>query len=266
MPEDTTAATPEIALIVRNKRPIPAADLGSLLTDLATDYQRLYTGRTLVVVGLETGSIITMLQEAYTTLAPYGPMAIDVLHAAKNLSDFVTLLKGIIGTATDPKKGWLSRKKKRPGDRSAERLLQIALKTDGEVELQRRSPDGEELALRVTSGDAIRIRDKASARPIKTSGGDATMSGVSVPAEWAGGNALTLNSPSFNEPLLNLDDIIAATRADSSGADALFKALAKFLREAGVGFDLLELLALKLERTGQPALAAAARASIKQSR
>jgi hypothetical protein len=153
---------PELVLILRNERPVAALELGELFIALATDYRRMTNGRTLVVARVDQGSIIARLREAYDAVSPYAKDALEFAKAAKNLTEFARRIYHLIGQAKEaPDASDLFRNKRRAGVKSSEKLLQIAISAGGEVEVQRKLPNGEEISFRFTSLEAVRIREQA---------------------------------------------------------------------------------------------------------
>jgi hypothetical protein len=252
-------SAPELVLTFRNERPIRAVDLGEVFTSLARDYSRINKGRTLVVVRLETGSIVARLQEMYDAIAPYAQTSLEFLKAANNLRRFAEILKGLISKAKDhPEEGDLFRKKRRPGVGSAERLLRIAMDAGGEVEVRQRLPDGQEIGIKVTSLDAIKIREEAKAL-------EHELVAASKQNALLFGNHLgkDLKIPALRDELV--DKLVAASETDSGSAavHALLGAVATALRDAGLS-RVLETVAVKLEKAGHDSLAAAVRAYTKR--
>src|SRR5260370_40505803 len=120
--------------------------------------------RRLVVTRVDEGSIIARFREAYDAIAPYAKDAIEFSKAAENLTGFVRRIYHLIVRAKErPEESDLFRNKRRPGVKSSEKLLQTAISAGGEVEVQRKLPGGEEISFRVTSLEAVRIREQAKA-------------------------------------------------------------------------------------------------------
>jgi hypothetical protein len=231
---------PELVLTLRNELKISAADLGELFTALARDYERINRGRILVVVHLEAGSLVAILQE----IAPYAKMGLDLVRAAKNLKEFVLILWEFIRKAKDhPKESDLFRRKKSPGIRSAEKLLQIAINSCAEVEFERKSPDGEEIRFRVRPSDAMQIRKQAETPP---------------PERPRNTKRLESGQPMIDAAA---DKLIAAGAPDSATAEAIVSALALALDDADVK-GVLEAIAVRLNERGHYSLAAAVRAHL----
>lgn len=154
----------ELVLQFLNKGSVPAADLGDLFSALAKDYSRLNKGRTLVVADLKIGSIIATLHDAYATLAPILPYAkntVEVISAANALWKFFETFHKLIQKAKKHR-GDLFRKKKYPGVRSAEKVIDITIRGGGDFKLRVK---GKRIrSFRVTWKEAKLIRERAKNR------------------------------------------------------------------------------------------------------
>jgi hypothetical protein len=247
---------PEMVLIFRNERPIPIVDLGELFTSLAKDYGRLNKGRILVVSRLETGSVIAHLQEFYNAAVPYVQDSLEYLKAANNLRKFVKTLRGFIGRAKEhPQKSDLFQKKRKPGVISAEKILRIAIDAGGEVEVHQKLPDGEEIEIKVTSLEAVQIREQAKATqyklPLTPDQKSITSARAIVQSEQI---------PTLQRADYLAKSLVSAARSDSAAIRALVEIIASTLRSSGMVY-ILEEVASKLDAGGHHELAAEVRAS-----
>jgi hypothetical protein len=240
---------PELILILRNERPIPTADFGKLFSALAADYRRLNRGRTLVIAGLETGSIIAHLQEAYATFGPYAQTIWELANTAKHLKEFVEILRDLLGKAKDDPQnvGLFQRKKSPPGIESLEALAKITINGGGEAELRY---SGEEIIARLTSSEALKIREqtKLSTREPSPPLGQRQME-----------SDMFVGETHFDDAGRIADRVVAA----GPEAEAIIRAVASALQESGLG-HVLETVAEKLDERGHPSLAVAVRASLHQ--
>jgi hypothetical protein len=220
---------------------------------LATDYRRMTKGRTLVVAHVYEGSIIARLREALDAIAPYTKEALEFSKAAKNLTEFASRMYHLIVRAKeDPVGSDLFRNKRRPGVKSSEKLLEIAMSVGGEVEVQRKLPSGEEINFRVTSLEAVRIREEG-----RTAIEDRShyYLPLSESKRRLPGNSGT--------PALFDASSIADRLAQTGGpeAEAVISAIAATLREIGMG-HIMAAVASKLEERGLHLLAARVRATV----
>lgn len=244
--------SPELILILRNERPVPVADVGALLRAFAADYRRVNRGKTLAIAGLEGGSIIARLQEAYTAAVPYAQTAWEVANAAKNLREFVQILRDLFGRAKDdPKKVPLfQRKKSPPGITSVEAMVKTAISGGGELEVYYKGR-GEEVSVRVVSAEAIKIREQAiiSAREL------------SPPPDLRHSGPDTIKADAPVASRFDVEHLADRFLAAGTDANAVIGAVASALHEAGMGY-VLETVAAKLDERGHHSLAEAVRASL----
>src|SRR5690349_18680832 len=135
-----------IVLIIDNETPIPAADLGELFSAFARDYRDLSRGRTLMVVRLEQGSTFIEWTDAiFTSAGHYLKGIAEAAKAIKSLADLALTLKSLFGKHEKPKSPTAGRKRKKPGDRTAEAIAKIAAENGCGVRLKHTSSDGETL-------------------------------------------------------------------------------------------------------------------------
>lgn len=153
----------DLRIAIYNERPIEAAELGKLLNDLSSDYQRL-TGGSLVLARLETGSTILFLTEAALALAAAANVAestASIASAVEKLATFAKKIKTLIrGAESDPISEVVTRPKA-PGVRSVERIIRIAAERRADVEIEYESDAGgvkEKINVRMTPSDAERIQ------------------------------------------------------------------------------------------------------------
>jgi hypothetical protein len=244
----------ELILILRYERPIPAADFGALFRAFATDYGRLNKGRTLVIAAVETGSIIVHLRDAYEAIAPYVPAALELAKIAKNLKEFVEVLRTLFASAkADPKRGGLFQKKRSPGIKSAEQMAKMVIASGGEVELHHKQPDGEKISVKLTSLEAIRIREQAaiSRRAVSSSAPGQLHVESHAPVPYSG-----LAHYSFHDAGRIADNFVAA----GTEAEAIIGVVASVLRELNMD-HVLEAVAAELDERGHHSLAMAVRAN-----
>lgn len=242
-----------------NEKPIQADQLGGFFSDLSLDYERFTHGRTLVIVRLDTGSLIATLKDAIVLVGTYLEDGVEFAKATKAIADFVKLLKRLFASAKDnPGQAKLfARGRKQIGMRSVERLVKIAADSNCEVVLKHALADGEVLDLRITPTEAIAMREREKGLPVHNKRLEP------MPAQ---------HDLSFSVPVVqfgNNPQMIAQTLADSyrvgGGIDntqvqQLVLALASALRSAGLAY-LLETIAGTLELKGLHDLATIVRKS-----
>src|SRR5262249_37231352 len=128
-------------LIIENERPLRSEALGELFTAFARDYLDLTRGRTLVVARLEHGStLIEWTDFILTSAGECLKQAGESAKAIKSLADFAALLKSVFGKKTQGKPArQVPRRRKKPGERSAEVLAKIAAENQCRLRFKRTS-------------------------------------------------------------------------------------------------------------------------------
>lgn len=156
MPPLPTQSIPESAKLlikIDNTRPLPAAELGRLLTEVARDYKRAF-GRNLVVLGVEQGSIWTWLTDEGVPLLK---TAGEAAKAGKNIGEFAGMVWGWVKWGTKKNTDLNAPKPSRQdaGRRTAEAIFRAAVKSGGKVEFKHTSPDGHVVDVVVTPAEAV---------------------------------------------------------------------------------------------------------------
>ncbi|MBZ9602610.1 hypothetical protein [Phyllobacterium chamaecytisi] len=155
---------PELVLHLNYEKPISANDLGRLLRALADDYKKLSGGRTLIVGQIKSGSIIAILGDAAAWLSPHLENASKVAAAAKSVKKLYTTIAELLSKAQNTTNKEPLIAKGNAGTRSVQQLLETAIHSGGEVDLEYKSGDGEELRFRFTSAEAAAIREQNEIR------------------------------------------------------------------------------------------------------
>lgn len=134
-------------LRVDNKEPIPLLLLADALGALSSDY-RYATGHDLALVRVQEGSIILQL--------------LDYLDKANDLFDFAKNLSALFKQFTGHKQVPSNRGKK--GDKTILAIAKLAAKTGSELEMFRRSKDGETTFVRMSPAIGKDIVDRSEAQ------------------------------------------------------------------------------------------------------
>jgi hypothetical protein len=133
---------------------------------LARDYRETTKGRTLVVIRMDSGSIIATLTDAAIAAARYAKPAAEgghaVITAINALATFAENLKKWFGYAkSDTDKNRLYRKgKKSPGQLSVEQIVKTAANTGSHLRMKYNSEKGESLEVELTPAEAISARER----------------------------------------------------------------------------------------------------------
>lgn len=239
---------PALVIVFRNDREISAAELGELLSALAADYRRLTKGRSLIVSRIESGSLRLWLRELLDFAVANAPLAMEYLRAARDLKRLYETLRDLIGTAkANPRQSDLFRNRQRPGLRSVERLVNIAIAAGGELELQYQGPDGESLKVKYTAPEARQIKEQVESFVPKR-----PLPGPQYEVE----QALEPGRRRVPATEQRLDELVdALALEDAQSVDIFVETLVSTLREAGRE-DSIELIAARLEARNLGSIAA----------
>jgi len=243
---------PTLIIALNGDAPVPAAELGKLLTTLAADYRRVNRGRTLIVTDIQIGSVITELTDLVKNAA-------DGAKAAKAIVDFVRTVADLF-KLTKKDQATLAPGKQLRGQRSVEALLEAAINSGHEVELKHTTSDGMLIDLKVTPVEATKIRERNRLRIAQLEAAYRAALPSPQPGQPLPAPNLQLTDSSSVSTLKRDRDILRALiQSDWSGhtpnpeVEALVVRLVAALREAGME-HVLALLADELEGTGHPAL------------
>jgi len=156
-----------LVLIVHNERPLDAAEVASLLRDLAADYRKV-TKSTLVLGRLETGSTGFLLYDYLIYAGAAGTAITGVAVATGHMSKFVTWMKGFfkgtdkLAPVLAPSDSDLSKVAK-----FGNRLADTVMKNGGDLEFsfESNAKTGEhKIAFRVTHVEAMQARSREKVR------------------------------------------------------------------------------------------------------
>ncbi|WP_174020705.1 hypothetical protein G6L89_010430 [Agrobacterium fabrum] len=148
----------------------PARDIAEVLAALSDDYAKLTKGRELVVVDMREGSLILALKDAIVAVAPLMSSAKDVVEGVMAVTKLAQAVRAAITKETSgDDRNLSSSKKRKTGAKSAEKLLQAALHSGGNVDFKyTENGDGSVIALRVTSAEARDWNERRTAeRPLQ---------------------------------------------------------------------------------------------------
>jgi hypothetical protein len=224
-----------------NEQPIFADDLGRLFVSLARDYRQL-TGRRLVVTRVEPGTLTAVLKDAVVAFAPYVADAVEVAKGLNGVANFASTLRDLLEKLRNS--GPKVTAKKSAGQTALEHFLKVVAKSGGEGEFEF-STKTENIKARVTSGEAIKLREHAKNARKKQR-----------PARPA--DPLALTDDRVRQLALGL-----AKLRDSDVTDAI-PALVDALRRAGLE-SFVEMIASELAIRGHSQIADALRVEVARS-
>jgi len=151
---DAEGEIPRLKLVLDNSRPVSAAELGRLLSALASDYKKMTRGQTLVVTRVQAGSIWIWLQSALSDLEPIGKAALGAAKAAKGIREFADALTAAIKPTKKPLAALPSPSPSYPDLKSARSLLKLAVDSGSVVEFEHIASGGERIGFKVTPVEA----------------------------------------------------------------------------------------------------------------
>jgi hypothetical protein len=163
----------ELILTLDFETPPSAEDLGEVFSALASDYREMTNGRTLVVIRVDSGSIIATLTDAALAAAPYVATGVGgglvVINAVNALTEFAKNLKEWFGYAKsgEEKKRLYRKGRKTPGQRSVEAIIKTASDTRSHIRVKYKSEKGETLEAELTPAEAISAREHLPAKDFK---------------------------------------------------------------------------------------------------
>jgi hypothetical protein len=148
----------EFEIYFDNKAPIPTAQLGKLLSALATDYRRFTKRSELVLVSAEDGSLKLKLG----ALVAAGVAAIACMEAANTLVDFG---KNVMASIEAARGGEFKppRSSQHSVEKSARAILATAVTSKSNLRLEYENADGERLKLEVDAQSAERAQSNLEA-------------------------------------------------------------------------------------------------------
>jgi len=155
------ASPGEIVLVIGNKKPIAADELGKLFQVMAKDYRRLTRGRTLVIARVSPGSTLIWLQDAALIAGAYAHNLDEISKAigatryfAENLSALWRYLKGDASHST------MRVGPQTPGLKTVEKLAEMAADSKSKIDYEYEGPDGEKIRLKMTPQAARAMRSR----------------------------------------------------------------------------------------------------------
>jgi hypothetical protein len=228
-----------LTLYFDNERPIPAVELGRMLTELASDYRRFSRGNELIIVEVHEGSLKLVLG----TIAA----AVTIAAGANELLEFAGRIDEMVqrAQAGEPVLYGGSR---RVGARSAQSILDTAVASKSRFHLQYRSPEGEHLVIEMDAPHAERVQQQAlTAR--------ADIRRIATPQETKRlSPPLDGNEKALDETIERLlSDHTSTPQSDQAVALAI-SLLVEALATSGSTYAINE-VARKLDARGYPALA-----------
>ncbi len=226
--------------------PPRADELGELFAALARDYKDLTKGRVLVVSRLETGSLIAHLQDLASAAGPYVNHALEYAKGVKGIADFAKLLRDWFSKAKSgkAKKQLYHRGRKTAGQRSVEKMLDIAASSNSAFWIKLITPEGETIEAELTPPQAIQAKDEALAHQ------PAKVATQVVPRLTTGLVAV----PEVRKAIGSLYDANVANLS-ASEVQAIIDALISVLQAAGLSY-LIDQIATDLANRGMLMLAA----------
>jgi hypothetical protein len=239
----------ELILKLDFERAPSAEDLGEIFSALARDYHEMSNGRTLVVIRVESGSIIATLTDA--ALAGVGA-GFAVITAINTLAEFAKNLKKWFDYAKShkDKKRLYHKTKKSPGQRSVEAIIKTAAATRSHVSVKYKSAKGETLEVELTPAEAIGVREQLPADDIKKARRKPTQ-------------RIPRSAPKIQRAIKQLEQV-GAQNLSPTEIHAVVNVIVAVLEAAGAGY-LLPQIALELEMRGFQSIAHAVRQHIHSS-
>jgi len=128
---------PELKIDIENIRPVYLGDVGVLFEALAGDYSRFTKGRKLVVVRLETGSVVAFFQDAVT----FAKVATPYVEGGVLLAQFVQALAKLWNRLSHIKPGQTQKRPRAIGMRTIRALAKIADQSESEITLTESSTE-----------------------------------------------------------------------------------------------------------------------------
>lgn len=249
LPSKIDDGVPNLRFILDNSRPIPAAELGKVLSALAADYKKVTGGQTLVVARVQEGSIWVILQDAITYLAPFATSALEMAKAAKGLKEFAEALSVVLRPSKmapeEVGQHW------RPVELKTTRpLLKLAVDSGSTFEFEQIGPGGVRIGFKVTPPEA-------RARQIEL----VEQRAQEIPNP-------PLLSHDDHAPRLAVDRLVQIAQSNPDGLAAVEEAvsiIATSLRGQGLEHALLG-IAVELDGRGLDHLAEIVRAAIRKGR
>lgn len=229
----------ELILTLDSERPLSAEELGAVFSALARDYREMTRGRSLVVVRVESGSIIAILTDAALAVAPYAAGSLAVIGGINALFEFAKNLNKWFGYAKKPRnehEGLYRGEERSPGQRSVEEIIKIAAKTRSHVRVQHKTERGETLDVELTPQEAKsarkQLRAKGGTKKIRRTTTTATLSDEQVEDAIAHMRRMWESSPSPAEAHPVVEAIVAVLKA--TGAGSLLPKIASELEIRGL--------------------------------
>jgi hypothetical protein len=219
--------------------PPPADELGELFATLSRDYRTMTKGRELVVIRLDTGSIIGQFIDWACSAGPYVKDAIEVAKGTKALHDFAKLLRDVVSKVKG-KKASASRRKP-TGQKTIEAGMKLAAKSKGTFQFKYTTPEGEVIEAKMTHAEVI----EATPLPPPMT---AIRSEVQPAIEGA-----VIHQSVVDQAIGRLYD--RSGSVSQSEKDSIIETLVSILTNAGLG-HLIEIIASDLSQKGMHSLAA----------
>lgn len=240
----------ELILKLDFERTPSAEDLGEIFSALGRDYHEMSDGRTLVVIRVESGSIILTLTDA--ALAGVGA-GFALMTAINTLAEFAKNLKKWFDYAKSHKerKRLYRKGKKSPGQRSVEAIVKTAVNTGSHVSVKYKTAKGETLEVELTPAEAIGALEQLPTDDIKKVRREPTQ-------------RILRSAPEVQRTIKQLEQI-GAQNLSPTELHAVVDVIVAVLEAAGAGY-LLPQIASELEMRGFHNIAHSVRQHIHSSR
>jgi hypothetical protein len=251
-----------LILTIDFETPPSAAELGDVFVALARDYRDLTRGRVLVVMRVESGSIIATLTDAALAAVPYIASAAAVIAGINQLSKFAENIQTWLGYAKshEEKKPLYQKGKKAPGQRSVEAIIKLAASTRSHVRVKHTTAEGETLEAELTPDEAVNVVEAVDAAKAGEQQAQAEAFGA---ARDERNKLIMLDAPEVRGAIERLQQMGDANLSPSA-IHALVDVVVAVLEAAGAG-HLLPEIAFELERRGLFKFADAVRHHIRPS-
>lgn len=238
----------------------PAAELGDVFVALARDYREMTRGRVLVVMSVQSGSIIVTLTDAALATVPYILGSIAVIKAFNELSKFVENIQKWLAYAKSgkEKKRFYRKGKKAPGQRSVEAIIKLAANTRSHVRVKHTTAKGETLEAELTPPEAVKVLEAVGTA--KAGEHQARAEGFEATRDEQNGLPTMFDAPEVRGAIEHLQRAATANFSPSA-INTIVEIVVAVLQGAGVG-GLLPEIASELERRGLSNFAEAVRRHI----
>ncbi len=240
----------ELILKLDFERTPSAEDLGEIFSALARDYHEMSKGRTLVVIRVESGSIIATLTDSALVWVPAGIGAgLAVMTAINTLAVFANNLKTWFDYAKshEEKKRLYRKRKKSPGQRPVEAIIKAA----SQVSMKYNPTKGEALEVELTFAETIHAREQLHTDDIKKT--------RRKPMQ-----RIQRSAPEIQKTIEQLEQV-GAQNLSPTEIHAVVNAIVSVLKATGAGY-LLPQIASELEMHGFHSIAHTLRQHIRSSR